>query len=101
MPSFPNARPRRLRRTPGLRRAFAETSLQPSDLLAPLFLKEGLDEPLPIGAMPGHVQHSLESLTKEARELAERDVAGVILFGIPAHKDEVGSEASKAKGISQ
>ena len=101
MSSFPVERPRRLRRTPGLRRAFAETSLQPSDLIAPLFLKEGIDDPAPISAMPGHFQHTLESLVKEGRELVERGVAGVILFGIPARKDGVGSEAHNPAGIVQ
>jgi porphobilinogen synthase len=101
MSSFPRYRPRRLRRTEALRRAFAETSLQPSDLIAPLFVKEGIAEATPIESMPGHLQHTLESLRKEARELAERDVAGVIVFGIPAHKDPQGSQAWAAGGISQ
>ncbi|MDQ4144973.1 MAG: porphobilinogen synthase [Actinomycetota bacterium] len=101
MSSFPIYRPRRLRRTPALRSAFAETSLIPSDLIAPLFLKEGLDEACPIDAMPGQYQHTLESLVKEARELAERGVAGVILFGIPEHKDPVGSESWNSNGIVQ
>jgi porphobilinogen synthase len=101
MVSFPNSRPRRLRRTPGLRRAFAETSLQPSDLIAPLFLKEGIPASVPIGAMPGHSQHTLDSLIKEARELAELGVAGVILFGIPSRKDPEGTESFNEKGISQ
>jgi porphobilinogen synthase len=101
MSSFPSYRPRRLRRTPALRRLFAEASLQPSDLIAPLFLKEGIDDPLPIAAMPGHFQHTLESLTKEARELATRGVAGVLLFGIPAVKDAAGSEAHNDEGIVQ
>jgi len=92
---------RRLRRTQGLRRAFAETSLSPSDLMAPLFLKEGISEPAPISSMPGHHQHTLESLVKEARELAARDVAGVVLFGIPATKDAAGSEAHNDGGIAQ
>lgn len=94
-------RMRRLRRTPGLRRAFAETSLAPSDLMAPLFVKEGISEPVPISALPGHHQHTLESLVKEARELAARNVAGVVLFGIPAAKDAVGSEAHNDGGITQ
>jgi porphobilinogen synthase len=98
---FPIIRPRRLRRTPALRDAFAATSLQPSDLIAPLFLKQGLSEPRPIGSMPGHFQHSLESLIKEARELAERGVAGILLFGIPERKDGRGSEAYRANGIVQ
>ena len=101
MPSFPSYRPRRLRGTAALRRAFSETSLQPSDLIAPLFVKEGLDQPVPISSMPGHHQHTLESAVKESRELIERGVAGVILFGVPAHKDPEGSEASNGAGILQ
>ncbi len=101
MASFPEYRPRRLRRTPGLRRAFAETSLTPTNLIAPLFLKQGITEPHPIASMPGQVQHTLESLVKEARELAARNVAGVILFGVPAHKDPHGREAANPDGISQ
>ena len=101
MTSFPSHRPRRLRRTAALRSVFAETSLVPSDLVAPLFLKEGIYEPVPIAAMPGHYQHTLESLVKEAREIVERGVAGVILFGIPEHKDAVGSEAHNSHGIVQ
>ena len=99
--SFPEQRLRRLRRTPGLRRAFAETSLVPSDLIAPLFLKEGIADPVPISSMPGQHQHTLESLVKEAREVAERGVAGVILFGIPEIKDATGSEAWNDSGIVQ
>ncbi|HET7482625.1 MAG TPA: porphobilinogen synthase [Actinomycetota bacterium] len=101
MAGYPELRPRRLRATPGLRRAFAETSLQPSDLIAPLFVKEGLSEPVPISSMPGHHQHTLESVVKEARELAARDIAGVILFGVPAVKDPEGSQAWKPDGYLQ
>ena len=101
MSSFPIFRPRRLRRTPALRRAFAETSLVPSDLIAPLFLKEGIDEPHPIGSMPGQFQHTLESLVKDARELASRGIAGVALFGIPVVKDATGSQAWDRDGIVQ
>ena len=101
MSPFPAHRPRRLRRTPGLRRAFAETSLEPSDLLAPLFLKEGIADPVPIASMPGQHQHTLESLTKEANELANRGVAGVLLFGVPAHKDAGGTESHNHDGIVQ
>src|SRR5687768_4877926 len=97
----PSHRMRRLRRTPGLRRAFAETSLSSSDLMAPLFVKEGIGDPVPISSMPGHHQHTLESLVKEARELAARDVAGVVLFGIPATKDAVGSQSHASDGITQ
>jgi porphobilinogen synthase len=98
---FPVDRMRRLRRTPGLRRAFAETTVAPSDLIAPLFVKEGIDDPVPISSMPGHSQQTLETLVKEARELADRGVAGVLLFGIPAAKDESGSEAWSPDGIVQ
>ena len=101
MSDFPFHRMRRLRRTPGLRRAFAETSLAPSDLIAPLFVKEGIDEPIPIVSMPGHHQHTLESLVKEARELAARDIAGVLVFGIPALKDAAGSESHNDGGVTQ
>ena len=101
MSAFPDNRMRRLRRTPGLRRAFAETTLSPSDLIAPLFLKEAIDDAVPISAMPGHSQHTLETLVKEARELADRGIVGVILFGIPAAKDESGSEAWNPEGIVQ
>ena len=101
MPRFPDYRLRRLRRTPALRRAFAETSLQPSDLIAPLFIKEGIDAPVPIGSMPGHVQHTLESCVKESRELVERGAAGVILFGVPGSKDPQGSQAWNEDGYLQ
>ena len=101
MSSFPSYRPRRIRRTSGLRRAFAETALSPSDLIAPLFLKEALKEPEPISSMPGHSQHTLESLVKEGRELVERGVAGVLLFGVPTHKDAEGSQSHDPDGIGQ
>jgi porphobilinogen synthase len=101
MSSFPSYRPRRLRRTPGLRRVFAESSLRPSDLIAPLFVKEDIDDPVPIASMPGHWQHTLDSLLKDAGELAARGVGGVIIFAIPAAKDAVGSEAHNQDGISQ
>jgi porphobilinogen synthase len=92
---------RRLRRTPGLRSIFAETSLEARSLIAPLFVKAGIDEPRAISSMPGHFQHTLESARKEARELAERGVGGVLIFGIPSGKDEAGSAASSASGVSQ
>jgi len=101
MTGFPTYRPRRLRASAALRAAFAETSVSPGDLIAPLFVKEGLAEPVPISSMPGHFQHSLESLTKEARELVGLGVAGVLLFGVPARKDSEGSEAWASTGISQ
>ena len=101
MSGFPSERLRRLRGSGALRRAFAETSLAPSDLIAPLFLKEGITEPAPIASMPNQFQHSIESLVKEARSLTSKGVAGVILFGVPSHKDDVGSEAWNPDGITQ
>jgi porphobilinogen synthase len=101
MTAFPEYRPRRLRRTAGLRRLFAETALSPSDLIAPLFVKEGISDPVPISSMPGQHQHTVESLVKEAREIAERGIAGVLLFGIPSEKDPVGSQAWNESGIIQ
>ncbi|MGH2695191.1 MAG: porphobilinogen synthase [Actinomycetota bacterium] len=101
MSGFPLHRARRLRSSAALRRAFAEVSLSASDLIAPLFVKEGIPEPVPVPSMPHQHQHTLESLVKEAREVAERGVAGVVVFGVPARKDAVGSEAYNPDGIIQ
>jgi len=98
---FPAVRPRRLRRTPALRRLVAETRLAPGDLVLPLFVKEGLTEPAPIGSMPGVVQHTRDSLRKAAVEAVEAGVGGLILFGVPAHKDARGSAADDLAGIVQ
>ncbi len=99
--TFPLQRPRRLRRTPALRRLVAETSLSVDDLVAPLFVRESIDEPQPIASLPGVVQHTRESLRKEVAELAELGVPAVILFGVPARKDPLGSEAWNPDGIVQ
>ncbi|MFC4912125.1 porphobilinogen synthase [Actinomadura gamaensis] len=98
---FPVARPRRLRRTPALRRLTAETRLAPADMVLPMFVKEGITEPQPIPSMPGVVQHSRESLRKAAHEAAEAGVGGIIVFGVPAVKDAVGSGADAPDGIVQ
>jgi porphobilinogen synthase len=98
---YPVVRPRRLRRTPALRRLVAETSLDPSDLVLPVFIKEGLDEPQPISSMPGVVQHTRDSLRKAAAEAAGAGVGGLIVFGVPAAKDGRGSAADDPAGISQ
>jgi porphobilinogen synthase len=98
---FPTERPRRLRRTAALRRLVAETSLAPDDLVAPLFVAEGLDEPRPILSLPGHAQHTLASLTLEAKALHQAGVGGVILFGVPTRKDAVGSGAYDPDGVVQ
>ncbi len=89
---------RRLRRTPALRRLVAETRLGPDDLVAPLFVREGIAEPVPIASMPGEVQHSLDSLVVEAKRLVSLGVPGLILFGVPARKDAQGSGAWDPQG---
>jgi porphobilinogen synthase len=99
--SFPQRRLRRLRRTPALRRIVAETRLTTDDLIAPLFVREGITEPQPIASLPGVVQHTRESLRKEVAELAALGVPGVILFGVPATKDADGSGAWDPEGIVQ
>jgi porphobilinogen synthase len=101
MTDFPQVRPRRLRRTPALRRLVAETTLRPSDFILPVFIKEGLAEPQPIGSMPGVVQHTRDSLRKAAAEAAQAGVGGIIVFGIPAVKDGRGTAADDPRGISQ
>jgi len=98
---FPQQRPRRLRRTPALRELVRETTLAPSDLIAPLFVKEGIADAVPIAAMPGQSQHTVESLRKLAAEIRERGVLGFLLFGVPEHKDAEGSEAWNPAGITQ
>jgi len=100
-PPFPASRPRRLRRTATLRELASETDLRRSDLIAPLFVKESIGEPAPIASMPGHYQHTLESLRKEASELAGLGVPALLLFGIPAGKDAQGSQAWAPEGIVQ
>jgi porphobilinogen synthase len=90
-----------MRRTPALRSLVRETDLSPRHLIAPLFVKEGVSDPIPIPSMPGHAQHTLESLRKEAREIAEKGVVAFVLFGIPERKDAEGSEAWNPDGIAQ
>ncbi len=98
---FPERRLRRLRRTPTLRRLVAETRLSVDGLVAPLFVKEGIDKPEPIASMPGVVQHTQESLRKEVHELAGLGIPAVMLFGIPAAKDARGSGADATDGVVQ
>ena len=99
--SFPARRLRRLRRTPALRRLVAEAAVTVDDLVAPLFVREGIDAPQPIASMPGVVQHTRESLRKEVRELADLGLPAVILFGVPEHKDPHGRGAYDPDGIVQ
>ncbi|WP_116245682.1 porphobilinogen synthase [Nocardiopsis sp. FIRDI 009] len=98
---FPAARPRRLRRGAALRRLVAETRVLPENLILPMFVKEGLTEPAPISSMPGQVQHTRDSLREAAVAAAEAGVGALMLFGIPAHKDERGSAADDPDGIVQ
>ena len=99
--SFPASRPRRLRRTAALRRLVAETRLSVDDLVAPLFVREGIDEPQPVASLPGVVQHTRASLRAEVSALRDLGVPAVILFGIPEEKDAVGSEAWNPDGVVQ
>jgi len=96
---YPASRPRRLRRTPAMRRLVAQTSVQPSDLVLPLFVKEGISEPQPVSSMPGVVQHTRDSLRKAAAEAVDAGVGGLMLFGVPAAKDARGSAADDPAGI--
>ncbi len=98
---FPQQRMRRLRRTPALRRLVAETRLGVDDLVAPLFVREGIDRPAPIASMPGHHQHTVPSLLAEAKRLSALGVPAVVLFGVPATKDPEGQGASDPDGIVQ
>ncbi len=95
----PLVRPRRLRTTPVMRRMVAETTVRPGQLVLPVFVREGLAEPRPVGAMPGVVQHSRDSLLQAAAEAAEAGLGGVMLFGIPEVKDAVGSGALDPEGV--
>ena len=99
--AFPVVRPRRLRRTGPIRRLAAQARLSPAELVLPLFVKEGIDAPLPIASMPGVVQHTRESVRKAAVEAVEAGVGGLILFGIPVVKDARGSAADDPAGIVQ
>jgi len=99
--SFPARRMRRLRTTPALRRLVAETSFTVDDLVAPLFVLEGTDEPVPISSMPGHFQHSIPSLLTEAKKLVSLGIPALVVFGVPRRKDPVGSEAWSPDGVAQ
>ena len=99
--AFPEDRPRRLRRTPALRRLVGETRVDVDDLVAPLFVKEGIDAPEPVASMPGVLQHTQESLRKEVRALADLGIPAVVLFGVPAAKDAAGSGADARDGVVQ
>ena len=100
-PTFPAIRPRRLRRTPALRRMVRETRLTADDFIFPLFVADGSGLRKPIGSMPGQFQVSVDMLPREAEELATLGIPAVILFGIPAHKDAAGSQNYAPDGVVQ
>jgi porphobilinogen synthase len=97
--SYPDVRPRRLRRTAALRRLVTETRVAPAELVLPMFVREGLTEPRPISAMPGVVQHTRDSLRKAAAEAAGAGIGGIMLFGVPSTKDEIGSGGTDPAGV--
>src|SRR5713226_7414850 len=99
--TFPIERPRRLRSRPALRRLARETRIAAADLIYPLFVRDAIDEPQPIEAMPGHFQHTLDSLTREAEAALKVGVGSFVLFHIPPKKDAQRSQASYHYGISQ
>jgi len=96
---YPAQRPRRLRSTPALRRLVSETELRPRHLVLPLFVKEAATEPIPISSMPGVVQHTRDSLRKSALAAVEAGVGGLMLFGVPAHRDATGSAGVDPDGV--
>jgi porphobilinogen synthase len=99
MSAGPLIRPRRLRATPAWRRLVAETRVHPAELILPLFVREGVTEPVPIASMPGVVQHSLDSLRAEVARAAAAGIGGVMLFGVPEHRDATGTGATDPNGI--
>jgi porphobilinogen synthase len=96
---YPSSRPRRLRRTEAIRRLVAETDLSARHLVLPLFVREGIDEPVHVASMPGVLQHTRDSARKAIAEAAELGLGGVMLFGIPAEKDAIGSGAVDPHGV--
>ena len=98
---FPETRLRRLRRTPALRGLVRETRLQAQDLVLPIFIEAGLNGRSPIEAMPGVARLGIEEAVREADEVASLGLPGLLLFGIPAHKDPEGSGAWDDEGVVQ
>jgi porphobilinogen synthase len=97
--AFPIHRPRRLRSTPALRRLVAETDLAPRQLVLPMFVREGIDEPVPVASMPGVVQHTRDTLRKAATEAVAAGVGGLMLFGVPARRDARGTAGVDPDGV--
>ena len=96
---IPTIRPRRLRSTPAMRALVRETRVDPAKLIWPVFVRDDIDEPREIAAMPGQYQHTIDSLRRAAAEAAEAGVGAIDLFGVPAHRDAIGSQAWAEDGI--
>ncbi|GAA1681849.1 porphobilinogen synthase [Microbacterium lacus] len=96
---LPDIRPRRTRATPAWRRLVAQTRLHARELVLPMFVREGVSEPVPISSMPGVVQHTTDSFKRALHDAADAGIGGVMLFGVPAHKDATGSGADDPDGI--
>ncbi|AXH89316.1 porphobilinogen synthase [Micromonospora aurantiaca (nom. illeg.)] len=96
---YPEIRPRRLRRNAAVRRLVSETRVDPAELVVPMFVKEGLTEPRAIASLPGVLQHSRDSLRKAAAEAVQAGVGGIMLFGVPATRDETGSGGIDPAGV--
>jgi porphobilinogen synthase len=97
--SYPDVRPRRLRRTAALRRLVEETRVAPAELILPMFVREGLAEPRAVPSLPGVLQHSRESLRKAAADAVEAGIGGIKIFGGPAQRVEVGSGGTDPDGV--
>lgn len=98
---FPTVRPRRLRSSPAMRSLVAQTRLHPQQLVLPMFVREGLLEPREIPSMPGVLQHSRDSLRRAAADAAAAGIGGLMLFGVPQHRDAVGSAGTDPDGVLQ
>ncbi|WP_082683970.1 MULTISPECIES: porphobilinogen synthase [unclassified Mycobacterium] len=96
--AFPRHRPRRLRATPAMRRLVAETTLEPRQLVLPMFVADGIDEPRAIGSMPGVVQHTRDSLRRAAADAVAAGVGGLMLFGVPRDEDK---DATGSVGVAE
>jgi porphobilinogen synthase len=96
---YPSVRPRRLRQSQAMRRLVAETRVAPAELILPMFVREGLTESKPITSLPGVVQHTRDSLRKAAAEAVRAGVGGIMLFGVPAQRDELGTGGIDPAGV--
>ncbi len=99
--SFPSVRLRRLRRTEALRSMFSQVNIQPSNLIYPIFIDESITKPVPIASMPGYFRYPINQVADEGKLALEQGVKSVLLFGIPAKKDEAGSGAYAKNGVVQ